>query len=87
MKNYQTELIQVAAVALAAWEDFMAGKAQADSAAMGEALTKVMAERRRQDAKWGNQHHPTGAWLAILLEEVGEVAQAMNEQELWGKYQ
>lgn len=87
MKNYPTELIQVAAVALAAWEDFMAGKADATGAALSEAQAKVYAERRRQDAKWGNQHHTCAEWLSILLEEVGETAQAINEQELWGKYQ
>lgn len=87
MKNYPTELIQVAAVALAAWEDFMAGKVDATLPALSEAQAKVYAERRRQDTKWGNQHHPCSVWLTILLEEVGSVARAINEQELWGKFQ
>lgn len=87
MKNYPTELIQVAAVAVAAWEDFMANQARCDGPAMREALDKIVAERRRQDTKWGNQHHPCAVWLAILLEEVGELAEAINEQELWGKFQ
>ena len=47
MKNYPTELIQVASVALAAWEDFMAGKADATLPALSEAQAKVYAERRR----------------------------------------
>lgn len=32
-------------------------------------------ERERQIAKWGEQRAPDNPWLAILTEEVGEVAQ------------
>lgn len=39
----------------------------------------VMEERKRQDAKWGIQRHPHTTWLAILMEEVGEVAEAMQK--------
>lgn len=39
----------------------------------------VMHERIRQNQKWGLQRHNYGAWLAILVEEVGEVAQAMQQ--------
>jgi len=41
-------------------------------------------ERRKQDAKWGaRQYHETdpGRILAILLEEVGEVATALLKQD------
>lgn len=37
-------------------------------------------ERTRQTVKWGVQDHPPFAWLAILTEEVGELAQAMSEE-------
>jgi NTP pyrophosphatase (non-canonical NTP hydrolase) len=37
----------------------------------------IRAERQRQDAKWGQQHHPAAVWCAILMEEVGEVANAI----------
>lgn len=40
-------------------------------------LTAVAAERARQDAKWGEQNHEPEVWLAILSEEVGELATAM----------
>jgi NTP pyrophosphatase (non-canonical NTP hydrolase) len=40
---------------------------------------EVMAERARQDEKWGEQNHDDPWWLAILVEEVGEAAQAMLE--------
>lgn len=38
----------------------------------------VMHERIRQNQKWGIQRHNMGKWLAILAEEFGEVAQAMQ---------
>ncbi|MED3932937.1 MazG-like family protein [Priestia megaterium] len=38
----------------------------------------VMHERIRQNQKWGLQRHNMGKWLAILAEEFGEVAQAMQ---------
>lgn len=40
-----------------------------------DVLRDVAHERIRQDAKWGQQAHPPEWWLAILVEEVGEVAQ------------
>lgn len=39
----------------------------------------VLGERVRQDAKWGEQNHDPFAWIAILVEEVGEFAQAALE--------
>ena len=38
------------------------------------ALRDVLAERERQDAKWGEQNHDFGTFLAILQEEVGEAS-------------
>ena len=34
----------------------------------------VARERQRQDQKWGEQNHEAAFWLAIMVEEVGEVA-------------
>jgi NTP pyrophosphatase (non-canonical NTP hydrolase) len=42
-------------------------------------------ERKWQDKKWGIQRHSKGDWLKILVEEVGEVAQAMQKEKNWGK--
>ena len=39
----------------------------------------IKAERERQDAKWGEQNHGDFKWLSILVEEVGEVAKAILE--------
>ena len=38
-------------------------------------VARVLAERVRQDEKWGVQDHDDPAWLMILAEEVGEVAE------------
>ncbi len=40
---------------------------------------EVLAERARQDKKWGQQNHHPMEWLAILGEEVGEVNKAALE--------
>jgi NTP pyrophosphatase (non-canonical NTP hydrolase) len=41
-------------------------------------LAAVRAERIRQTKLWGVQRHDMGKWLAILAEEFGEVAQAVQ---------
>lgn len=46
---------------------------------------EVLLERDRQNTKWGHQRHTYGDWLKILVEEVGEVAQAMLTGKGWGK--
>lgn len=48
-------------------------------------LQEINLERQRQDKKWGVQRHEYGTWLKILVEEVGEVAQAMQTNDGWGK--
>ena len=37
-------------------------------------LTDVALERQAQDRKWGERYLQPGAWLAVLMEEVREVA-------------
>ena len=36
----------------------------------------IIAERDRQDAKWGPQDHRLSEWLVILMQEVGDLAAA-----------
>lgn len=43
------------------------------------AIQRVIAERLRQDAKWGEQNHNAGKWSLILMEELGEVAKSQLE--------
>lgn len=46
---------------------------------MGKPLDDVLAERKRQDGKWGEQNHAPEIWLAILGEEVGEASREVLE--------
>ncbi|PJN90728.1 hypothetical protein, partial [Bacillus sp. mrc49] len=56
-----------------------------DDQLKNDVLLAVETERFRQDALWGKQRHSYGDWLKILVEEVGEVAQAMQKDQRWGK--
>lgn len=42
---------------------------------------EVKDEMYKQDARWGEQNHQRPFWLAILMEEVGEVAKAVIEYD------
>lgn len=42
-------------------------------------LSEVRDERLRQDARFGEQNHHAFTWIAILMEEVGEVSRAALE--------
>ena len=41
----------------------------------------ISMEREYQKEKWGDQKHSDERWLAILAEEVGEVAKAILEED------
>jgi NTP pyrophosphatase (non-canonical NTP hydrolase) len=50
-----------------------------------QAIQRIIKERDRQDAKWGfPQHNTPFEWLSILTEEVGELAEALNNALLGG---
>lgn len=44
-----------------------------------DVFVEVSAERNRQNEKWGEQNHSPLEWIAILTEEVGEVAKEAHE--------
>ena len=44
-------------------------------------LENVFDERKRQHSKWGQQDHDEDRWMVILMEEVGEVARAVFEDD------
>ena len=48
-------------------------------------ILDIVAERKRQDKLYGKQRHIDGVWLQIFIEEVGEMAQAMQANKPWGK--
>jgi NTP pyrophosphatase (non-canonical NTP hydrolase) len=47
-------------------------------------LQDIVNERKRQDAKWGEQNHDPFAWLTILGEEYGEACKAALEAHFDG---
>lgn len=49
------------------------------SAGLRTAIDAVIAERQCQDVKWGQQNHDPQYWTGILMEEVSELAEAINE--------
>lgn len=51
---------------------------------MTPALVSVLVERIRQDDKWGEQNLNPYIYLAVLLEEVGEFAQAVLQTQYGG---
>jgi NTP pyrophosphatase (non-canonical NTP hydrolase) len=52
---------------------------------MLEVNDAVLEERARQNEQYGNRRQDTRDWLTIAVEEVGEVAQAMQANKGWGK--
>ena len=50
---------------------------------MLDLMSVIRAERARQDEKWGPlpRAHGMAKWLAILMEEVGELSQAVLQME------
>lgn len=51
---------------------------------MEQIFEEVRQERLRQDIKWGEQNHDLFVWTAILVEEVGEFAQAVLHYKFGG---
>ena len=88
--EYRKELIQVAASCLAAAQVDDCDTTCLGSGAEGlrgrlsleKLLDEVREERRRQELKWGARDSvgasPT-VWLAIIVEEVGEVAEEIEK--------
>lgn len=85
--TYRSELIQVAAVALAAVQNWdinttkLHGEGVAFDVGFQQLMDEVYEERVRQEAKWGTRDEPPGQWLTVLVEEVGEVAKAILERD------
>lgn len=47
------------------------------------AVARVLAERERQEAKWGEQNPSFDRWLSILIEEIGETTAEMLHVSEW----
>lgn len=51
-----------------------------------EIKNKVMGEVKKQKKQWGDEYHLTPhQWLGLIQEEIGEIAQAINETYLPNK--
>jgi len=59
-------------------DPYIAKQQQEDKERREAVRYDIFAERENQNLKWGRQRHPYAVWLGILMEEVGEVAQAVN---------
>jgi len=86
MNTLREELIQVAAVAIAAVTDLDYGTTRPDDDGW-PVFEAVIAERERQESKWGPQHHSPMEWLTILGEEFGEACRAVLESYVWPERQ
>lgn len=51
---------------------------------MSDVLAAVRAERDRQDARWGWTNRDPAWHLAVLMEEVGELARALHDARFAG---
>lgn len=76
--NYETELIQVAASAIAALVDHRKSlTTQSVERVTDQILLEILNERDRQDEKFGQM--PRGndplVWVAVILEELAEVSE------------
>ena len=84
--SYRSELIQVAAVAVAAIQNLDAGSTAIETSYELDKscaiASEVLGERERQEKKWGPQRHHPEKWMVILMEEVGEAAEAVLEDNL-----
>lgn len=51
---------------------------------MADVLSEVRAERERQDARWGWTNRDPAWHVAVLVEEVGELARALHDARFAG---
>lgn len=56
-----------------------------DNLYQSKALDMIVAERARQDSKWGEQNHTPVEWIAILGEEYGEASQGALRSHFGGR--
>ena len=85
--NYVKELIQVAAVALAAARVHLYGNSSVEDVPhVSKLLNDVWTECEAQEKKWGTRcelDSPPEHWLTILGEEFGEVADEIIKHGEW----
>lgn len=85
--SYRSELVQVAAVALAAVQNLDRGSTETESPEalryiLFSLMDEVTKERNRQEGIWGAQNHKPEHWMVILMEEVGEASRSILENNV-----
>ncbi len=86
--SYRDELIQCAAVCIAALQDHFEGTTvlHCNNSELDKTQVSIFEaisdERLRQEGKWGARHHTPEKWFVILGEEVGEVGRAILEKDM-----
>ena len=78
-EQYREELIQVAAVAVAAIQTIDLGRAELSTTR--DIFDQILLERIEQNKKFGAQEHDPFVWMTILGEEYGEACQAALKWE------
>ncbi len=75
--EFREEMIQIGAVATAIIHDRDKGGTGNHPEHLRVIEAEIAMERARQELKWGSQHHDPIIWMLILMEEVGEAADAI----------
>ncbi|HEY9299819.1 MAG TPA: hypothetical protein VIQ31_26350 [Phormidium sp.] len=91
--NYETELTQVAAVAIAAITDIRmqrnldAGRSVSKDDVESDIIADIMTERDRQDIQFNRPIYPynqdPAIWVLVLMAELREVAQEFVEPDVY----
>ena len=78
--NYEMELIQVAAYAIAAITDLRMESDESEADVYRQIEREVYQERLRQDCRFGSmpRHLNPLIWIAVLTEELAEVAEEIR---------
>lgn len=84
-KPKYTTLCKIADLLQVSTDDLLGRKEQSNDSLI-KIRNKVMQEVNKQNRQWGDEYHLTPhQWLGLIQEEVGEIAQAINETYLPNK--
>lgn len=80
------KLIEMADILNISLDDLLGREIPKPMYTLTEIKNKVMGEVKKQKKQWGDEYHLTPhQWLGLIQEEVGEIAQAINETYLPNK--
>lgn len=80
------KLIEMADLLNVSLDDLLGREIPRPMYTLTEIKNRVMGEVKKQKKQWGDEYHLTPhQWLGLIQEEVGEIAQAINETYLPNK--